>query len=66
LVGDSFTVADLTAAALLWPMVWPPEYPYRLPKPPPSEVRDSVAGHPALEWIAGVWRRHRGASAAVV
>ena len=65
LVGESFTVADLTAAALLWPMVWPPEYPYRLPEPPPSEFRESVAGHPALGWITGIWQRHRGASAAV-
>ena len=34
LVGDRFTVADLTAAALLYPLVWPPEFPYELPEPP--------------------------------
>ena len=33
LVGESFTVADLTASALLYPMVWPPEFPYDLPEP---------------------------------
>ena len=65
LVGDSFTVADLTAAALLWPMVWPPEYQYELPEPPPSDFRTSVAGHPAIDWIAEIWRGHRGTSAAL-
>ena len=34
LVGESFTVADLTAAALLYPLVWPPEFQYDLPEPP--------------------------------
>ena len=34
LVGDGFTVADLTAAALLYPLVWPREYQYELPDPP--------------------------------
>ena len=29
LVGDRFTVADLTAAALLSPLVRPPEFPYK-------------------------------------
>ena len=28
LVGDSFTVADLTAASILAPIVVPPEFPY--------------------------------------
>jgi glutathione S-transferase len=65
LVGDSFTVADLTAAALLYPLVWPSEYPYELPDPPPSEFRDSVREHPALGWIRETWRRKRGASAEV-
>jgi glutathione S-transferase len=29
-VGDSFTVADLTAAALLYPVARPPEFPYAM------------------------------------
>jgi glutathione S-transferase len=65
LAGDSFTVADLTAAALLYPLVWPDEYPYELPEPPPSPFRESVGGHPALDWLRGIWRRHRGESAEV-
>jgi glutathione S-transferase len=65
LVGESFTVADLTAAALLYSLVWPDEYPYELPDRPPSPFLDSVAGHPALDWLRGIWRNHRGRSAEV-
>ena len=63
LVGQSFTVADLTAAALLYSLVWPPEDQYELPELPPSAVLDSIKDHPALEWLRGIWRRHRGESA---
>ncbi|MGH2984997.1 MAG: glutathione S-transferase family protein [Solirubrobacterales bacterium] len=62
LVGASFTVADLTAAALLYPLAWPPEYPYEVPEPPPSEFFDSLRDHPAVAWIADTYRRHRGQS----
>jgi glutathione S-transferase len=65
LVGDSFTVADLAGAALLYPLVWPPEFQYELPEPPTSEFLESVRDHPAREWISETWRRHRGDSAAV-
>jgi glutathione S-transferase len=65
LVGGSFTVADLTAAALLYPMVWPREYQYELPEPPGWEFLEPHRVHPALGWITETWRRHRGASAAV-
>ena len=62
LVGDSFTVADLTAAALLSPIVAPPEFPY---PPPPNvpqsiaEFRDSLSGRPAFRWVEQMYRRHR-------
>jgi len=65
LVGESFTVADLTASALLYPMVWPPEFPYDLPEPRRWEFLEPIRDHPALEWIREMWRRHRGTSAAV-
>jgi glutathione S-transferase len=65
LVGDRFTIADLTAAALLYPLVWPQEFPYELPQRPPSEFVESVRDHPVLAWISEVWRRHRPASAAI-
>jgi glutathione S-transferase len=65
LVGDSFSVADLTAAALLFPFVWPAEYPYELPERPPSEFLESLDGHPSCAWLAEIWRRHRGTSAEI-
>ena len=65
LVGERFTVADLTAASLLYPLVWPPEFQYRLPDPPRWEFLEGHRDHPALGWISEIWRRHRGSSAAV-
>ena len=68
LVGDRFSVADLTAAALLVPLVLPPEFPY-LPQiafPEPVErYRASLLDRPAVRWAAEMYRRHRGRSAEV-
>jgi glutathione S-transferase len=63
LFGDAFTVADLTAAALLWPLAWPPEFPYRLPEFPPSKPLERLREHPAVAWIGDVYARHRPPSA---
>ena len=65
LVGSAFSVADLAAAALLYPVVQPPEFQYELPEPPPSGFLESVGDHPARDWISETWRSHRGQSAAV-
>jgi glutathione S-transferase len=65
LVGGSFTVADLTAAALLYPLVWPAEFQYALPEARRWEYLEPMRDHPALDWIRETWRRHRGNSAAV-
>ena len=68
LVGDRFTVADLTAAALLSPLVRPPEFPYKTPAPVPeplAKIRDSVSTHPAFRWTLETYARHRGESAEV-
>jgi glutathione S-transferase len=68
LVGDRFTVADLTAAALLSPLVSPPEFPYKATMPPPEpglKVRESMSKHPAFEWTLKTYREHRGKSAEV-
>jgi glutathione S-transferase len=65
LVGDRFTVADLTAAALLSPIVQPSEYPYPLPGPIPDAVdryRETLLAHPACRWAADVYHRHRGSA----
>jgi glutathione S-transferase len=63
LVGDGFTVADLTGAALLFPIVLPAEFPYPFPGPLPDEaerLRQTLRRHPACEWAAAMYRRHRG------
>jgi glutathione S-transferase len=68
LVGDHFTVADLTAAALLSPLVRPPEFPYKTPAPVPeplAKIRDSVSTHSAFQWTLQTYRQHRGESAEV-
>ena len=68
LAGDTFSVADLTAAALFAPLVIPPELQYRLPDPLPSVLvgyRSALGGHPAYRWVTDVYRRHRGVSAEV-
>jgi glutathione S-transferase len=68
LVGDSLTVADLTAAALLYPVARPPEFPYAIVADddlPASwrEFLDSLAQRPGGRWVAEMYRRHRGTSA---
>ena len=68
LVGDGFSVADLTAAALLYPFVQPPEFPYPWPHPLPAwlgEYRASLAGRAGFQWLEEMYRRHRGTSAEV-
>jgi len=70
LVGESFTVADLTAAALFYPVAHPPEYPYPtladhyLPHAW-RQFLDSLAQRPGGQWIADIYRSHRGRSAEV-
>jgi glutathione S-transferase len=68
LVGDHFTLADLTLAALASPLLAPPEHPIMsrtgVPTPPAlaalrAELSETPAGRHALR----VYREHRGASA---
>jgi len=66
LVGDRFSVADLTAAAVLYPLFRPPEgphVPYDFPEPL-QRYCDSVADRPAIGWAREMFRLHRGTSAA--
>ncbi|MGH8455694.1 MAG: glutathione S-transferase family protein, partial [Stenotrophobium sp.] len=68
LVGDAFTVADLTAVALLSPLLQPPEiqYPLQVELPPYlQDYRITLLGHPAAQWAAGIYRLHRGHSSEV-
>ena len=68
LVGDHFSVADLAAAALLAPLVFPPEWPYPLPGPLPARaaaLSDAFAARRGVRWVREMYRRHRGTSAAL-
>jgi glutathione S-transferase len=65
LVGSRFSVADLTAAALLFPLAWPAELQYDYPEPPDSPLQRTFEGHPALDWIRQIYSRHRGHSAEI-
>ena len=67
LAGDGFSVADLTAAALLSPLTFPPEYPYSTP-PLPEHVREIQARYahrPGFAWARETYRRFRGRSTAI-
>jgi glutathione S-transferase len=68
LVGDRFTVADLTLAALLAPLVAPEQFPYPQPQrghPRLADVRALLEEHGAGEWTREIYARHRGESAEV-
>jgi glutathione S-transferase len=69
LAGDAFSVADLSAAALLSPLVGPPEFAYRLPNdpwPPAWEsFREECRGRVAWSWAEEMFRRYRGRSAEI-
>jgi glutathione S-transferase len=68
LVGETFTVADLTAAALLGALLQPHEiqYPLRVELPPYlKDYRATLLRHPAAEWAVDIYRLHRGCSAEI-
>ena len=63
LVGGRFTVADLTAAALFYPLVLPPEasparYIDAMPKAF-EDFRASLRERRGFRWIEEIFRRHR-------
>jgi glutathione S-transferase len=60
LVGEDFTVADLTAASLLYPLVQPPEGPSLPPAPEGFErFRAPLAERRGYRWVEDMFRRHR-------
>jgi glutathione S-transferase len=66
LASDRFTVADLTAAALLSPLARPAEFPYQatVPLPQPmAKIREELRAHRAFQWTLQIYRQHRGESA---
>jgi glutathione S-transferase len=71
LVGDSFTVADLTAASIVGLVVVPSEFPYVKLEPDERagqfrEYRASLKDSFGFRWVESMYARHRGSSAAVV
>jgi glutathione S-transferase len=68
LVGGRFTVADLTFAALIAPLVAPEQFPYPQPQrghPRLAGVRDLLEEQGAGEWTREIYARHRGESAEI-
>jgi glutathione S-transferase len=68
LVGDRFTVADLTLAALLAPAVAPEQFPYPQPQrghPLLAQLRDVLSEAGLVDWTREMYARHRGHSAEI-
>ena len=61
LAGGRFSVADLTAAALFYPIVLPPEGPRYVEEPPAplARFRASLEDRPGFRWVEQIFRRHR-------
>ena len=68
LVGDSFTIADLTAAAMTAPAVAPVQFPYPQPQrthPAFEPLREALDRAGFLAFTRRVYELHRGRSAEV-
>ncbi len=61
-VGDTFTVADLTAASLFAPLANANHPDMKRPEPIPESVRELLANyedHPAIAWVNRQYELHR-------
>ncbi|MBM4383303.1 MAG: glutathione S-transferase [Deltaproteobacteria bacterium] len=68
IVGDAFSVADLTTAALLAPIVRLEHPDMKQPQPIPARVAELLARfekHAAVQWVQQQYAKHRPASCAV-
>jgi glutathione S-transferase len=68
LVGERFSVADLSVAAVMAALVRPPEFPYPLPEPLAPEfleLQASVEHRAGIRWVRAIYARHRGVSAEI-
>jgi glutathione S-transferase len=68
LSGDGFTVADLTLAALMTPLVAPEGFPYPQPQrehPAFEALLDEASSSGIVDWTRGIYLRHRGESAEI-
>jgi glutathione S-transferase len=62
LAGECFSVADLTAASLFYPLVAPAEGPLPADSPTPPALehfRDGLSQRPGFLWVEEMFRRHR-------
>jgi glutathione S-transferase len=60
LVGNRFSVADLSAAALFYPLVLPPEGPIVFDPPAAFErFRAPLKDRPGYRWVGEMFRQHR-------
>jgi glutathione S-transferase len=62
LVGDSLSVADITAASLFYPVVIPPEGPLSPDQPPPPAIDNFSSENskrPRNPWVEDTFRKHR-------
>jgi glutathione S-transferase len=62
LVGDSLSVADVTAASLFYPVVVPPEGPLDpdLPRPPALDrFRQGLSERRGYKWVQDTFSKHR-------
>lgn len=69
LAGSEFSIADLTAAALLGPaaLVDHPDMRQAEPLPPRfSDLCGEWARHPGMRWAREIWRKHRPARRGIV
>jgi glutathione S-transferase len=68
LVGDDFSVADLTVASLVAPIVAPRDFPYPQPQgdhPRVEPLRDVLDEYGLLDWTRDMYTRKRRRSAAI-
>lgn len=68
LVGDRFSVADLTAASLLQLTCFPPQMSPGLPTPIPPSISSWLArwaDHPGTAWVRAMYQQHRPPSAEI-
>lgn len=64
LCGDSFSIADLTAASTLAVFVKPEDSPMASPQPVGANFQALInryATHPGADWVRRIYARHRGA-----
>ncbi|MEQ8709423.1 MAG: glutathione S-transferase N-terminal domain-containing protein [Rhodospirillales bacterium] len=67
LAGETFTLADMAAAAIATPLARPAEAQITWPANPPDRAADwnrKWRDHAACDWVREMFARHRGTSAA--